>query len=335
MSEQARAVPGQPVLDPAKVQEDGHGREGIHEDWRHAVHTYQPCEGMFINCINGRTGSKWAFAAEGPPAFSVNILLEGRMQAALDDGGVLDVRAGSAVLMATGQYASGWDVLDGQSEGAFRMLSIHIPQAYVADLLKLDMDELRRRVRTANGGEQSHIDAFLGVMPASSSLQRVAGDLLGFGCTYPGPCVSRDLYLRGKAFETLAYFLQENLAQQQVSELRVPGDRQKLLNARALMEKGYDQKWSAPLLAKAVDLTEKRLQEGFQALWGCSVNSLLIRIRLDAAITMLQRGASVTETAFSCGFANLSHFSRAFRSHAGISPKQCSMGLAPIAIIRQ
>jgi len=89
MSEQAKAVSGQPVLDPAKVQEDGHGWEGIPENWRHAVHTYQPCEGMFINCINGRTGSKWAFAAEGPPAFSVNILLEGRMQAALDDGAVL------------------------------------------------------------------------------------------------------------------------------------------------------------------------------------------------------------------------------------------------------
>jgi len=324
--------PGQPVLNPAKMQEDG---QGVHEDWRHAVHTYQPCAGMFVNCINGQSASKWAFAAEGPSAFSVNILLAGRMQAALDGGGALDVRAGSAVLMATGQYASGWNVLDGQSEGALRMLSIHIPQAYVADLLRLDMGELRRRVRSANGGEQSHIDAFLGVMPASSSLQRVAGDLLGFGCTYPAACVSRDLHLRGKAFETLAYFLQENLAQQHVSELRVPGDRQKLRNARALMEKGYDQKWSAAQLAKAVALTEKRLQEGFQALWGCSVNSLLIRIRLDAAITMLQRGTSVTETAFSCGFASLSHFSRAFRSHTGISPKQCSMGRAPIAIIGQ
>ncbi|WP_183096775.1 MULTISPECIES: helix-turn-helix transcriptional regulator [Brenneria] len=313
----------QPALDPSKLQEEG--LEGVHEDWRHAVHIYQPCEGLCISCINGHPGGKWAFQAEGPPAFSVNILLEGRMQAAFDDGAVLDARAGSAILMATGQHATGWDVLDGKSDGAFRMLSIHMPQTAMAGLTGLQMDDLRKRICTV-AGDQPHIDAFLGVMPASSCLQRVACDLLGFDCTYPGPCISRDLYLRAKAFEAIACFLRENLSQQQLN-LPVPADRQRLVKARVLLEKHYEQDWSVQSLARTVGLNEKRLQSGFHALYGCSVHVCLTRIRIDAAIALLRRGVSVTETAATVGFAHLSHFSRIFRSHTGISPKQCALGI--------
>ncbi|THF64802.1 helix-turn-helix transcriptional regulator [Pseudothauera nasutitermitis] len=321
----AGTTSGQPALDPSKLEEDG--LTGVREDWRHAMHVYQPCEGLHISCINGRPGSKWDFRAEGPPAFSVNILLEGRIQTAFDDGAVLNAQASSAILMASGQHTSGWDVLDGKSDGIFRMVSIHMPQTAMDSLTGLQMDNLRKRVCTI-AGDQPHIDAFLGVAPASSSLQRVAYDLLGFGCTYPGPCISRDLYLRAKALEAIACFLRENLAQQEMT-LPVPADRPRLIEARALLERTYGEDWSVQSLARVVGLNEKRLQSGFQALFGCSVHACLTRIRIDAAVTLLQRGISVTETASTVGFANLSHFSRVFRSHTGISPKQCALGISP------
>lgn len=315
----------QPTLEPRKLQEEGLSH--VHEKWRHAIHMYQPCEGLCISCINGRPGNNWAFQAEGPPAFSVNILLEGRMQAAFDDGAVLDARAGSAILMATGQYATGWDVLDGKSESTFRMVSIHMPQTAMGNLTGLNMDDLRQRA-CAIAGNQNHIDAFLGVTHTSSSLQRIAGELLGFGCSYPGACISRDLYLRAKAFEIIACFLRENLTQQPPM-LPVPADRPRLTEARALLEQNYGNEWSVQTLAHAVGLNEKRLQAGFQALYGISVHACLTRIRIDAAITLLQRGTSVTETAALVGFAHLSHFSRMFRNHTGISPKQCALGISP------
>ncbi len=313
------------ALDPSKLQEDG--LEGVPEDWRHAVHMYQPSEGLYISCISGRPGGKWSFQAAGPAAFSVNILLEGHMQTAFDDGAVVDVSAGFTILMASGEAASGWDVLDGQTDGAFRLVSIHMPADAMANLTGLNMDELRRRARTLSG-DQSHIDAFLGVVPSSSTLQRVACGLLGFGCSYAGPCLSRDLYLRAKAMEAIACFVQENLEQADMP-LPVPSDRQRLIEARALMEKHYAQEWTVQSLARAVGLNEKRLQQGFRALYGCAVHACLTRIRLNAAIAMLKRGTSVTETAACCGFANLSHFSRMFRGHTGITPKQCALGISP------
>ncbi|TBV08102.1 helix-turn-helix transcriptional regulator [Stutzerimonas kirkiae] len=316
---------GQPALEPTQLQQDG--LQSVDERWRHAMYLHQPCEGLYVSCINGRPASQWAFRAEGPPAFSINILLEGRIQTALDDGSVLDVRSGSAILMASGQHVSGWDVLDGKSEGAFRLASIHIPQAVMSSLTGLEMDELRSRAH-AIGGSQSHIDAFLAAIPASSGLRRVASDLIGLSSGHPGACLARDLYLRAKAFEAIACFVQENLTRRQAA-LPVPGDRARLVEARALLEQGYEQNWTLQTLSRAVGLHEKRLQSGFQALFGGSVHACLTRIRINAAITQLQRGVSVTETAFNCGFANLSHFSRVFRSHTGLSPKQCAMGGNP------
>ena len=313
------------ALDPSKLQEGS--LEGVPKNWRHAVHTYQSSEGLYISCISGRPGSNWSFQASGPAAFSVNILLEGHMQTAFDDGAVVNVSAGSTILMASGEPASGWDVLDGQTNGAFRLVSIHMPADAMTSLTGLNMDGLRRRARTLVG-DQPHINAFLGVVPSSSTLQRVACDLLGFVCSYAGPCLSRDLYLRAKAMEAIACFVQENLEQADIP-LPVPGDRQRLIEARALLEQNYSQEWTVQSLARAVGLNEKRLQQGFQALYSCPVHACLTRIRLNAAVAMLKRGTSVTETAVCCGFANLSHFSRIFRGHTGITPKQCALGISP------
>ena len=48
----------------------------------------------------------------------------------------------------------------------------------------------------------------------------------------------------------------------------------------------------------------------------------LNRHRIEAACEMLLSGHSVTETAFSCGFNDLSYFIHVFKTHTGISPKK-------------
>lgn len=322
----AKHIADQPALDPGQMREGA--MSGIQEAWQHAVKGYQPCEGLSISSINGRPGNSWAFQAEGPPAFSLSILLEGRMQAAFDDGSVIDVRAGSAIIMATGQYTTGWDVLDSKPDGAFRMVSIHMPEEAMPNLTGLNLDDLRKRIARVKG-HQSHIDAFLGDVPASNVLQRAASELISFERTSPASCISRPLSLRAKALEILACFLRENLTQPQ-TRLLVPADRALLLEARALLEQQYGSEWTVSSLSRLIGLNEKRLQSGFHALFGTSVHACLTHIRLEAAISLLQRGLNVTETAAQCGFGSLSHFSRTFRLYTGISPKQCASGHSPV-----
>lgn len=309
-------------LDPRKL--GAVGLEGVPESWRRVIQSFQPCEGLCINCMDGRPGSHWDFRAEGPPAFSLNILLEGRMQGAIDDGSVIDAQPGSVILMASGQHTMGWDRLDGVSAKAFRMVCIHLPQASMIGLTGLEMEDLRRRL-PATAGEQSHVDAFLGAMPASRTLQRVADDLLDQAGRWTGDCIAADLHMRAKALEAIACFLRENMTQRETI-LPVPGDRRRLLEAYAILEASCGQDWKVATLGRAVGLNENRLQTGFQALFGSSVYACLIRMRIDAAIVMLRNGASVTDTAYAVGFSHLSHFSRTFRIHTGISPKQCAMG---------
>ena len=133
--------------------------------------------------------------------------------------------------------------------------------------------------------------------------------------------------------EAIACFLSENITRQEAA-LPVPGDRRRLFEAREMLEASYAQDWKVSSLARAVGLNENRLQTGFQALFGVSVHACLIRIRIDAAVRMLMGGASVTDTAYAVGFSHLSHFSRTFRNHTGVSPKQCAMGVDAGPIFR-
>jgi AraC-like DNA-binding protein len=277
--------------------------------------------------MNGRPGVQWAFRSEGAAAFSMSILLAGRVRTAFDNASALDVDSGSVILMASGKHTAGWNVLDGKVEGVFRMVSLHFPRQHMQRLTGLRMDDLCDRMRANPCASGRRVAAFLDAMPASNGLRRVTCDLLGLASTHPGPCVAHDLYLRAKALEALACFLRENLARHEEATLPVPTDRLRLLEARALLEKYYDRDWRVQTLAQAVGLNEKRLQSGFQVLFGDSVYAFLTAIRIDAAVALLQHGVSVTETATRCGFSNLSHFSRMFSRRNGVSPKQYALGL--------
>ena len=56
--------------------------------------------------------------------------------------------------------------------------------------------------------------------------------------------------------------------------------------------------------------------------YGETVTESLSRIRLENAQRMIAAGASVTEAATACGFADPSYFSKCFRRAFGHSPSK-------------
>ena len=72
-------------------------------------------------------------------------------------------------------------------------------------------------------------------------------------------------------------------------------------------------------------MTERRLCDEFRRVTGQTTAQYILSVRIAAACAFLIRGMSVTEVCEKTGFENWSNFSRTFRHHVGMSPKQYAM----------
>lgn len=82
---------------------------------------------------------------------------------------------------------------------------------------------------------------------------------------------------------------------------------------------------SRTTLARMLGMTERRLCDEFRRVTGQTTAQYILSVRIAAACAFLIRGMSVTEVCEKTGFENWSNFSRTFRHHVGMSPKQYAM----------
>jgi transcriptional regulator GlxA family with amidase domain len=92
---------------------------------------------------------------------------------------------------------------------------------------------------------------------------------------------------------------------------------------------GFVQEWEvlaqkagyrARELADLCQISLRTLERHFQKHYGVTVSHWLRELRLKQAYSVLQTGKSVKEVAFEHGYKQVSHFSREFKSHFGVSP---------------
>lgn len=306
--------------DPSRLVEDLYkAASDVPAEWAGMFRRVELGDGISIGCMQGRARSDWEMRAKSPPMFCMAVMLDGQLRTALDGGSTLDFRPGMVSLMSTGATASGWNRFTGHS--GFKMVDIRLTPDALSRLTGHAVMPLHGRL--LQDCSLPGLDTFMGCTPASTGLMRVASDVLA--CRLETG-TARHLYMRAKALEALALVL-EGLAPGNAARLLpIPADRQRLLQAKALLESSYGQDWTVQALSRAVGLNEKRLQSGFQALFGLPIHAQLTQIRMDTAADMLAKGASVTETAYAVGFSSLSHFSKVFRNAKGTAPKQWALG---------
>lgn len=79
------------------------------------------------------------------------------------------------------------------------------------------------------------------------------------------------------------------------------------------------------VLSKMVGMSETKMKQLFKQIFGDTIYNYYQKARMEeAAFLLKQAGYSVSETGYQIGFANLSHFSRLFEKHHGITPKKYS-----------
>lgn len=282
-------------------------------DWRE-IRTVHALPGdMSIGCFDGRPDSDWAASGTAQASVGVAVVLEGHFGLGFDGGAAMQAGPGSVILHAAGEPAPGWDDFRGRQ--AIRSVDIRFSGEAVSALVRRALQAAPAGAFTVDGSVADR-GAQLAALPLWSGLERVAQEILAWS-RERGEVAA--LYLQGKAHEALALTL-KHLSAQGIG-LPAPADRRRLAEAYRRIQRDYAHCGTVRQLAQSVGLSEKRLQSGFMALYGRSVHACLAQARMDAAANLLARGCSVTETAYSIGFASLSHFIKAFKAHHGATPK--------------
>lgn len=113
--------------------------------------------------------------------------------------------------------------------------------------------------------------------------------------------------------------------------VRAPHDENKrLTHRRALMtllldtiEREYSRKITLSELSEIAQINEKYLCRFFKEFTGQTPIDYINRLRVDrACYEMTVNKLNVTETAYECGFNELSYFSKCFKKYKGVSPGQ-------------
>jgi AraC-like DNA-binding protein len=151
-------------------------------------------------------------------------------------------------------------------------------------------------------------------------MQAVVHQILN--CPYHG--LIRQLYLEGKAYELIAYKLEQSLSSnmryQKTFVLR-PDDVERARHARELVRRNFENPPRLLDLARMVGLHHSKLNFCFREVYGSTVFAYFREMRLNKAKSLLDEGRmNVTEAAYSVGYSSLSHFAMAFKDHFGIAP---------------
>lgn len=98
-------------------------------------------------------------------------------------------------------------------------------------------------------------------------------------------------------------------------------EREKVMQARLLIEQNLDQPFTIKELSRKVFMNECYLKKGFKALVGKTIHEYQQELRISKAKELLrQDGFSVSDVANSLGFSSISHFSTAFKKATGMKP---------------
>jgi len=102
----------------------------------------------------------------------------------------------------------------------------------------------------------------------------------------------------------------------------------KLVEAVSLMEANIEEAIELDELAGYVGLSRRQLERLFQKYLQCSPSRYYMKLRLFRARQLLkQTSMSIIEIALACGFVSTPHFSKCYREHIGIPPREERRGI--------
>ena len=133
-------------------------------------------------------------------------------------------------------------------------------------------------------------------------------------------------YVQIKVLELLYLLFSRLSARENISHKTINNaDAEKLIMIRDELLSDLSAPPVLPELAQMAAMSETKLKQLFKQTFGDSIYNYFQKARMEeAAFLLKQAKRSVSETGYELGFSNLSHFSRLFEKHYGMTPKKYS-----------
>ena len=135
----------------------------------------------------------------------------------------------------------------------------------------------------------------------------------------------KSLYFKGKVYELLSHYFNrsEDADIEQCPFLVDEVNVSKLKKAKDLIIANMAEPPSLKELAQNVDLSLKKLKEGFKQIYGDTVYGFLFDYKMEVARKLLESGDyNVNEVGLKVGYSTSSHFISAFKKKFGTTPKK-------------
>jgi AraC-like DNA-binding protein len=161
----------------------------------------------------------------------------------------------------------------------------------------------------------------------SPSLAIVLNQLINFNLNSS----IKSIYYKAKAYEVLSlYFNRSNEADvEQCPYLTDETNVQKIRRAKDIIIARMTEPPSLQELADEIELSLKKLKEGFKQIYGDSVYSFLFDYKMEVSRKLLEaREHNVNEVGLKVGYSTASHFIAAFKKKYGTTPKKYLMSLS-------
>lgn len=192
---------------------------------------------------------------------------------------------------------------------------------------------LTHRPEETVGGDTGDVESAGALIVSTAPLSRLGrhlADLLGPrpACRLESPALprlidrARGLTAGKTPVSEVAAALAELVADLVPPDAPDPLSRMDPRIVRALTRIGgnLDAPLSASVLASELALSESRFLHLFQQEVGLSFRRMQLWVRLVQAFYRIQEGQSLTDLAYSCGFADSAHFARSFHEAFGMPP---------------
>ncbi len=280
--------------------------------------TFEPKEGLSLSRTrfegDGKTVA-WPFDS----FMQICFLAKGRLAIGAPEIGERSIRPGDWFLLSA---------LDWQARCRFEdpveLLWIDCSQELWTALTPAH--EFASHTQKACFGCAQRMEALFVAGHADSNVFRLAQELL----TADASAAAKRLAIEAKTLELLSLVLDNlSLAHSPRAEpcLR-DADEEAIEAAAAYLEANLAADHSLGAISRAAHLNEFKLKKGFRERYDTTVFGFLRRKRMERASELLREDdRTIIDVANEVGYANPSHFTRAFRERFGMNPKSFAKGL--------